>query len=161
MSTLPPPPVPSNTEALMVLSVSSTVPLGVVVILIDPPLASLASVVTVLLFSCRATAQGSGIVGTLFDLQGSVIPGITIMVSTGKNKTVSTIRSDDNGEFAVRLPVGTYSLEVGNEFSLFCKVVIKNYRVVANREPMRLDIVLGESMSSHGGDRCRKKVIKF
>ena len=48
MFTLPPPPVPSRTEALIVLLVSWTVPLGVVVILIAPPLAWLASVVTVL-----------------------------------------------------------------------------------------------------------------
>ena len=39
MFTLPPPPVPSRTDALIVLLVSSTVPLGVVVILIAPPLA--------------------------------------------------------------------------------------------------------------------------
>ena len=48
MLTLPPPPVPSSTEALIVLSVSCTVPLGFVMILIAPPLAWLASVVTVL-----------------------------------------------------------------------------------------------------------------
>ncbi len=39
MFTLPPPPVPSRTDALIVLLESSTVPLGVVVILIVPPLA--------------------------------------------------------------------------------------------------------------------------
>ena len=44
--TLPPPPVPSLTDALIVLSVSCTVPLGFVVILIAPPLDWLASVVT-------------------------------------------------------------------------------------------------------------------
>ena len=49
MFTLPPPPVPSWTEALMVLSVSWTVPLGFVVILIAPPLEWRASVVTELL----------------------------------------------------------------------------------------------------------------
>ena len=45
MFTLPPPPVPSRTEALIVLSVSCTMPLGFVVILIAPPLDWLASVV--------------------------------------------------------------------------------------------------------------------
>ena len=44
--TLPPPPVPSRTEALIVLLMSWTVPLGLVVILIAPPLAWVASVVT-------------------------------------------------------------------------------------------------------------------
>ena len=44
--TLPPPPVPSRTDALIVLLVSCTVPLGFVVILIAPPLDWLASVVT-------------------------------------------------------------------------------------------------------------------
>src|SRR5215472_8571031 len=46
MVTLPPPPVPSSTEALILLSVSCTVPFGFVVIGIFPPLDWLASVVT-------------------------------------------------------------------------------------------------------------------
>jgi hypothetical protein len=46
MFTLPPPPVPLRTEALIVLSVSWTVPFGFVVILMAPPLDWVASVVT-------------------------------------------------------------------------------------------------------------------
>src|SRR5215470_12500669 len=46
MVTLPPPPVPSRTEALILLFVSRTVPVGFVVIVIFPPLDWLASVVT-------------------------------------------------------------------------------------------------------------------
>src|SRR5262249_22659657 len=45
MVTLPPPPVPSSTEALIVLFVSCTVPVGFVVIVIFPPLDWSASVV--------------------------------------------------------------------------------------------------------------------
>ena len=46
MLTLPPPPAPFRTDALIVLSVSWTIPLGVVEMLIAPPLAWSASVVT-------------------------------------------------------------------------------------------------------------------
>src|SRR5215472_10396429 len=46
MVTLPPPPVPSSTEALILLLVSCTVPVGFVVIVMSPPLDWWASVVT-------------------------------------------------------------------------------------------------------------------
>lgn len=104
-------------------------------------------------------AQRSGIVGTFFDTQGSVIPGMNVTATDSRGKT-AIAKSNDEGKFALELPVGSYSLEIGSD-SQFCKVSIENYRVVNPREPMNLDILLAEGRSSHGGDKCRKKVIKF
>jgi hypothetical protein len=105
-------------------------------------------------------AQRPGIVGTFFDAQGSVIRGMDLKVTDNRGKSV-TSKSNEEGRFVVELAVGTYTLEIGSSNSLFCKVVIERYRVVNPREPMNLDILLAEGRSSHGGDDCRKKVIKF
>ena len=110
-------------------------------------------------FTSGAYAQRSGIGGTLFDSQGAVIAGMSVTATDSRGKTV-TAKSNDEGTFVVELSVGTYSLEIGSD-SFFCEVVIERYRVVNPREPMNLDILLAEGRSSHGGDKCRRKVIKF
>jgi hypothetical protein len=97
--------------------------------------------------------------GTLFDSQGAVITGMSVTATDSRGMT-STAKSNEEGRFVMELPVGTYSLEIGRD-SLFCKVVVERYRVVNPRQPMRFDILLAEGRSSHGGDKCRKKVIKF
>lgn len=84
---------------------------------------------------------------------------MSVTATDSRGKTV-TAESNDEGKFYLALPVDTYSLEIGRD-SLFCRVVVKSYRVVNPREPMNLDILLAEGKSSHGGDKCRKKVIEF
>ncbi len=109
--------------------------------------------------SSGVCAQRSGISGTFFDSRGSVITDMSVRATDPRGKTIIA-KSNNEGKFDVELPVGTYSLEIGRD-SLFCEVVVKRYRVVNPREPMNLDILLAEGRSSHGGDKCRKKVIKF
>ena len=111
--------------------------------------------------TAAAFTQKTGVAGTFFDRQGAVIPGVDITAIDSAGKAIAASTSGPEGEFLLELPVGTYLLEVGSRSSLFCRVTIRGYRVVNTRTPMSLDVLLGESASSHGGDRCKRKVIKF
>lgn len=118
-------------------------------------------VIGLMLAASGGFAQKSGVKGSVFDIHGAVVPGITVTVKDPKEKEIAKVRSDSEGKFIVNTPTGVYSIEVGDGFSLFCRVIIKNYRVVNSIEPMQLDIVLTESRSSHDTSRCRTKAIKY
>ncbi len=106
------------------------------------------------------SGQNSGVSGRIFDSHGAVVHGIRV-TAKNKDKESIDIRADKEGKFLLSLAVGTYSIEVGDEYTLFCPVRIEGYRVVDTKAPMMLDIVLTESISSHDTKKCKTKVIKY
>jgi hypothetical protein len=74
------------------------------------------------------SVKGTGICGTLTDVNGAVIPGVRLKLISLRDKTVSVQASDMRGEFAFEdLKRGTYSLTA--ETTSFQKLVVKNIRV--------------------------------
>lgn len=120
---------------------------------------------TLLLVSVSITAQnGSGVSGMIYDIQGAVVPGRSVTAIDQKGKDVGSVTSDERGKYFINLSPGIYSFEVRDKdkklFSGFCRVIVKNYRVVGTAS-MKLDIVLPEVAASHDGPRCRTKIIKY
>src|SRR5215208_7095590 len=72
----------------------------------------LATAVLCVFFPASAFAQTGNIAGTARDVQGGVMPGVTVEVTSPQliEKTRSTV-TDDNGRYQInRLPVGVYKV---------------------------------------------------
>ena len=72
----------------------------------------LAFAVALLLVPATAVAQTGNIAGTVRDAQGSVVPGVTVEVTSPQLiEKVRTATTDGNGRYQITsLPVGTYKV---------------------------------------------------
>ena len=58
-------------------------------------------------------ANTAGVLGTVFDAQGAVVPGATVTMTNQETKQVRVDVSDSRGDFRVQLlPVGHYAMTV-------------------------------------------------
>lgn len=94
----------------------------------------------------------------LFD--NSVIPGIR-MLATNDKKSTFRAETDAEGNYLLKLPVGFYSIEVGERRNLFCPVRMTNDTIVDSQVEMALDVVLARGLASHASNKCKTKVVKF
>src|SRR5215203_4041622 len=89
-------------------------------------------------------AQTVLLTGTVYDLNGAVIPGTKVTAKDKSGKTYSAIPSNDEGVYTIPLPAGVYTLEfIAANFHGF---TVKEYRIYkAIKGKMSLDIVLNPS----------------
>ena len=89
-----------------------------------------------------ATAQvdRGGIVGTVTDQTGALVPGVQVVVTNVSTNQVTTVTTDDQGNYAATLlRIGTYS--VAAEKSGFQKTLRQGVDVVVN-QTARVDLTL-------------------
>jgi hypothetical protein len=78
------------------------------------------------------SVKGAGICGTFTDVNGAVIPGVSIILRNTGDQTVSSQASDTRGDFAFEdLKSGTYELTA--EMRHFKKLIVKNIDVADKR----------------------------
>src|SRR5262245_50789420 len=89
-----------------------------------------------------ATAQvdRGGIVGTVIDQTGALVPGVQVIVTNISTNQVTTVTTDDQGNYAATLlRIGTYSVEA--EKSGFQKTLRPGVDVAVN-QTARVDLTL-------------------
>lgn len=88
----------------------------------------------------RIDSQNVVLVGTVYDRQGSVCPGIRVTLRNKKGKVfVST--SNDEGRYRIEVPTGRYSVKFDDRMGNWIPVEIKDYYVApAYKDNMVLDI---------------------
>lgn len=78
------------------------------------------------------SVKGTGICGTVTDINGAVIPGANLLLINIDNRTISAQASDTRGDFAFEdLKSGTYELVA--EMRHFKKLIVKEIKVSDKR----------------------------
>lgn len=91
----------------------------------------------------RIDSQNVVLVGTVYDREGFVCPGIRVTLRDKKGKIfVST--SNGGGRYRIEVPAGRYSVKFDDRMGNWIPVEIKNYYVApACKDNMVLDISIG------------------
>ena len=90
--------------------------------------------------SALAQTTAAGIVGTVRDSSGGVLPGAAVAVTNAGTNALTVVHTDERGDFvAPSLPPGTYTVRA--EVNGFRPAVIKEVRLLTNRTA-RVEIAL-------------------
>jgi hypothetical protein len=72
------------------------------------------TILMLLILTTGILGQESGIKGTVFDANGSVIPGVGITISD-KNQSTFEVRTDAEGKYRIKLSPGLYAMVIGDD----------------------------------------------
>jgi hypothetical protein len=90
--------------------------------------------------SVAAQTTTAGLVGTVTDSSGAVLPGATVRITNADTNATSVVHTTDTGAFvAPGLPPGTYTLVA--EMDGFKQQALEDVRLLANRTT-RVEVVL-------------------
>ncbi len=116
---------------------------------------------SLLFVSSLSVGQTTGVKGRVLDVNGAVIPGMEIAAINDAKKVFRVVTADA-GEFSLALPIGEYTVEIGNnERSPFCPVRIKNFLIPKFSGFIAFDIILKNGKCFHCDQRCKLKTIEF